>query len=58
MSYQKQVRYLVNLTPDIIQKEDEYLVKVLLSVNKKVISRLWYKVEPVTEEQWMWKRYF
>ena len=47
------VLYLGNLTQDIIQKEDEYLVKVLLSASKKAITRLWYKAEPPTVEQWV-----
>ena len=45
--------YLGNLNQDIIKKEDEYIVKVLLSASKKGITRLWYKVEPPTREQWM-----
>ncbi len=47
------ILYLGNLTQDIIQKEDEYLVEVLLTASKKAITRLWYKVEPPTGEQWM-----
>lgn len=40
------ILYLGNLTQDTIQKEDEYLVKVLLSASKKTITRMWYKVDP------------
>ena len=47
------ILYLGNLTQDTIQKEDEYLVKVLLSASKKTITRMWYKVDSRTEEQWM-----
>lgn len=47
------ILYLGNLTRDIILKEDEYLVKVLLSASKKTITRMWYKVDPPTGEQWV-----
>lgn len=47
------VLYLGNLTRDIIRKEDEYLVKVLLSASKKTITRFWYKMEPPTVDQWL-----
>ena len=40
-----------NLTQVIIQKEDEYLVKVLLSVSKKAITRLLYKAQVSTAEE-------
>ena len=41
------------MTQDMIQKQDEYLIKVLLSPSKKAITRLWYKAEPPTVEQWV-----
>ena len=47
------ILHLGNLTQDIIRKEDEYLVEVLLSASKKAITRLWYKTEPPTVEQWV-----
>ena len=45
--------YLGLLGVDIIQKEDEYLTKILLTASRKNITRLWYKPEPPTEKQWM-----
>lgn len=33
-------------------KEDEYLVEVLLTASKKAITRLWYKMEPLTRASW------
>ena len=53
------VLYLGNLTQDIIRKEDEYLVKVLLLASKKAITRLWYKAEPPTWSSGgaLWKKY-
>ena len=47
------ILYLGNLTQDTIRKEDEYLVEVLLLASKKAITRLWYKTEPPTVEQWV-----
>ena len=47
------ILYLGNMTQDMIQKQDEYLIKVLLSPSKKAITRLWYKAEPPTVEQWV-----
>ena len=42
-----------NLTQDNTQREDIYLVKVLLAASKKAITRLWYKADPPTREQWL-----
>ncbi len=45
--------YLGNLTQDIIQKEDKYLIKALLAASKKAVIRSWYKVDPLTKQQWL-----
>ena len=40
-------------TRQTTQREDLYLVKVLLAASKKAITRRWYKAEPPTYEQWL-----
>ena len=47
------VLYLGNLTQDNTQREDMYLMKVLLAASKKAITRSWYKADPPTCEQWL-----
>lgn len=37
---------------EAVQKEDRYLVKILLIASKKAITRNWYKVETPNREQW------
>ena len=45
--------YLGQLGPDITQREDEFLIKIFLTASRKTITRLWYKTDPPTKEQWM-----
>lgn len=37
----------------MVQKDDVYLIKTLLTASKKVITRLWYKTDPPAGEQWV-----
>uniref|UniRef100_A0A8C5EV59 Endothelin-converting enzyme 1 n=1 Tax=Gouania willdenowi TaxID=441366 RepID=A0A8C5EV59_GOUWI len=46
------VLYLRHLPGDIMQKEDQKLINILISASKKSITRLWYKPTPPTVERW------
>jgi hypothetical protein len=47
------VLFLGNLTHENTRGEDRYLIKVLLAASKKAITRLWYKADPPSCEQWL-----
>ena len=46
--------YLGNLDLNMIQREDEYLTKILLIAAKKTITRLWFKEDSPTLRKWTW----
>ena len=43
--------YLGNIE-GTVQRQDRYLIKILLIASKKAITRSWYKVDPPRKEQW------
>ncbi len=43
--------YLGNIE-EAVQKEDRYLITILLIVSKKAVNKNWYKTEPPKKEHW------